>query len=126
MKITGPQITDFPLYVSEGGFKSLWQKYLVYNDRLVLKTLLRTIAIPFNEVEKTEIHPPNIKLIFKGVWFSKQFTPAIKLDLADLYEHLALYKKSGVIRIVLFTPENARIFKEYLDRAVERFHRNNR
>lgn len=123
MKISNAPTTDFPLYSSEGTFRSLWQKYYVYRDKLVLKTLLSKITIPFDEFDKVEIHPPNLKVMFKTNWFSKKFMPALKIDWADFNEHLAIYKKSGFIRVFLMTPDNLKMFKEYLGKAVENYHK---
>lgn len=123
MKITGPKITDFPLYTSEGGLKSLWQKYIIYPDKLVLKTLLRTITISYDEFDKAEIRPPNIKVMLNFNFFAQNFKLALKLDFVDFNEHLAINKKSGTYKILLITPDNLSIFKEYLDRAVDSYRR---
>ena len=115
---------DLPLHVSGRTFKSIGQEYSIYRDKLILDTLVHKIVIPFDELEKVEIHPPNVLILWKEIWKRRSFHFAWKLDLADLYEHVAVFKKTGNIKIYLFTPENPVLFKQYLEREIEVYNRN--
>lgn len=122
MKTTLSATTDFPLYVSNRTFKSMGQKYLIFQDRLELRTFLfGKFTIKFEELEKVELRRPNIQLMWDEMWKYKNLHYAIKLDIADFYEHLGVYKKSGWVHLLLFTPENPLQFKQYLERAATGF-----
>lgn len=112
-------IHQFPIYTSQGGFKSLWQKYDIYRDRLVLNTLLfGKFVIKFENIVKVELRDPNVKLVWTEIWRYKSIHYALKLDIADFYWHLGVHRKTGWIKLLLFTPENPSLFKQQLEQSI--------
>jgi hypothetical protein len=57
----------------------------------------------------------------KGDLHLRNFRPALKLDWANLVEHVVVDKKEGRLRRVLFTPDDPNAFKRALDEALARF-----
>jgi hypothetical protein len=113
---------EFPMFVSNRTFKSTGQKYLIFRDRLELRTILfGTFTINFVDLERVELRQQNVKIMWKELWKYKTLHYALKLDLADFYEHLGVYKKSGWVKLLLFTPENPVLFKQHLERALSDF-----
>ena len=96
-----------PLYVSKRSFKNLWQEYRVYLDRIELQCwiALHTLKIPLREIVDIQIRSPfsfwdllrgKASLSFRGV----------KIDQSDLYPHIAITRKSGLFKLIIFTPDN--------------------
>jgi len=93
------------VYESRGVFKSLWNKYTIYNDRLELEFRLffTKIVIPKNKLIHVGVFkPPVIRTVF---W-------AMKLDLADLYMHVGIERDFGLFKKIRFTPDNPQEFKQ--------------
>jgi hypothetical protein len=99
------QYTNVPLYVSSPTMKSLGNEYAIFADRIDL----RCRYLFFNKiitVKKADIvsigvfKPPVIRTSFK----------ALKLDLADFYEHVGITRKIGVFSQLRFTPDSPQKF----------------
>jgi len=117
-------IKDFPIYSSKGTFRSLWQKYHIFRDRVELNTfLLGKFVVYFEDIDRTEIRPSNLSLIGKFFRGERPFVMGIKLDLSDFCENLAIYKNKGFIKFFLFIPDNIKMFKQYMDYALNDFRR---
>ncbi len=115
---------DYPIYSSKGTFRSLWQKYHIYRNRLELNTfLLGKFVVNFEEIDRIELRPSNLTLM--GAFFrgKRPFEMGIKLDLSDFYENLAIYKNNGFIKFFLIIPDDLRVFKQYLENALNDFRR---
>jgi hypothetical protein len=99
-----------PLYTSRGTKKSMRNEYSIYADRIVLKCrfpfLLKTFVIRREDIVSIQSEKP-----FQVCRWT--FT-VLKLDLADLFEHVALERSSGLFKHLRFTPENP---GEFVERA---------
>src|SRR2546430_11831962 len=106
------------IYISNCTKKSLWQKYEIFDDRVELHTWVGNFKIPFNQIEKAEVYPP----VLKSLRLHLHNCPiGLNLDAVDFKEHVVLDKKKGLIRHLLFTPEDPAEFKRVLDEAIARF-----
>lgn len=97
------------VYKSAASVKSLGNEYSIFADRIELKCRFpfvnQTLIIQRDALVSIEVYqPPVIRTTF---W-------ALKLDLADLHEHVGIERKSGFFRQLRFTPENP---KEFVSRA---------
>ncbi len=101
------------IYVSPSATRSLWQEYRVLPDRIELqcKVALHTLVIPVDEIVDIQIRPP---LVFTDLFRGKRFAYAfpLKIDWADVSRHVAIEKKSGLMKHIRFTPENPDKFVE--------------
>jgi len=103
--------TDTPLYTSSPTGKSLKNAYFVHADRIELccrfPFFTKTMIIKKEDLISIEVfEPPVIKTTF---W-------ALKLDLADLNEHVGIKRKNGFFKQLRFTPENP---KEFISKVNE-------
>ena len=109
-----------PLYVSKRSLKNLWQAYRVYLDRIELQCwiALHTLKIPVREIADIRIKSPfsfwdllrgKASLSFRGV----------KIDLSDLYPHIAITRKSGLLKHIVFTPDNPNEFADIIKLLME-------
>ena len=114
-------MADEPIYISQSSAKSIWQEYRIYEDRLEFGTLLGTMSVPFDQIETIEVAPSDLSTLLHGKLTLKNFRPALKLDWANLVEHVVIDKSSGMLHRVLFTPENPKEFLETLERALGRY-----
>jgi hypothetical protein len=96
-----PLQTTVPIYVSEKSVKNLWQDYRVYADRVELRSwaVLSTFVIRAEDIVDVKVS-------------TGLFTWGLKLDLADLFEHVELRRKRGLFRSLKFTPDNPERFVE--------------
>ena len=100
---------DQPLYVSRRLFKNLWQQYRIYSDRIELRSCAGCKLIRAEDIADVEVRPPvAIGDVFRWKGFAQSF--ALKLDLADLYRHVAIQRRSGWIRHIRFTPDDPDTF----------------
>jgi len=104
---------DTPLYKSSSTKKSIGNEYAIYADRIELKCrfpfITKTLVIKKDDLISIEIFkPPVIRTTF---W-------ALKLDLADLNEHVGIKRINGFFKQLRFTPENP---KEFVAKARELF-----
>ncbi len=100
---------DIPTHVTHVSVRmgrNLWQEYRVYSDRIELQSwlLFHTIRIPTDEIQSIEIRPPFVFAeLFRGKGAGPAF--ALKLDLADLFRHVIIKKKTkGIFKFIAFTP----------------------
>ena len=109
-----------PLYVSKRSLKSLWQEYRIYLDRIELQCwiALHTLKIPVREIADIRIKSPfsfwdllrgKASLSFRGV----------KIDQSDLYRHIAIKRKSGLVKYIVFTPDNPDEFADIIKLLME-------
>jgi hypothetical protein len=108
-----------PLYVSKPTFKSLWQEYRLYPDRIELDTRpWGTVRVPLSDLKGVSIRPPVVIFdLFRGDYGLKELMLAPKLDLADLNEHVSL-EKTGFWKQFRITPEDPAQFKRAVDEAL--------
>jgi hypothetical protein len=107
---------DIPLYQSVPTKKSMGNKYAIYPDRIELKCrfpfVTKTLVIKKDDLISIDTYkPPAIRTTFR----------ALKLDLADLGEHVGLKRKNGFFKQLRFTPENP---KEFVSKVKEIFNLN--
>jgi hypothetical protein len=115
-------MNDAPLYTSKSTVKSLWQEYRIYADRVEFETPFGPMAVPFDEIERVEVSESEVKGLLRGDLHLKGFRPAFKLDWANFLEHVVLDKSEGILKRVLFTPEDPEGFKNALEEAIDRYH----
>ena len=105
---------DNPLYESVPTKKSMGNKYSIYSDRIELKCrfpfVTKTLIIKKDDLISINTYkPPVIRTTFR----------ALKLDLADLNEHVGIKRKKGFFKQLRFTPENP---KEFVSKAKKIYH----
>jgi hypothetical protein len=104
---------DTPLYKSRPTTRSIGNEYCIYADRIELKCRFpffpKTLVIKKDDLISIDIFkPPVIRTTF---W-------ALKLDLADLNEHVGIKRINGFFKQLRFTPENP---KEFVAKVKELF-----
>ena len=104
---------DIPLYKSAPTKKSIGNTYAIYSDRIELRCrfpfITKTLVIKKDDLISIDTYkPPVIRTTLR----------ALKLDLADLKEHVGIKRKIGFFRQLRFTPENP---KEFVSKAKEIF-----
>ncbi len=97
--------TDTPLYKSTPTKKSLGNEYSIYTDRIELRCrfpfFTKTLVVKKEDLISIGVFkPPVIRTTFR----------ALKLDLADLKEHVGIKRKNGFFKQLRFTPENPEEF----------------
>lgn len=103
--------TGTPLYKSKPSIKSIGNEYSIYTDRIELRCRFPFITKIFI-IKKDDIisidtfTPPVFRTAIR----------ALKLDLADLNEHVGIKRKNGFFKQLRFTPENP---KEFVTKAKE-------
>lgn len=107
---------DNPLYESVPTKIGMGNKYSIYSDRIELKCrfpfVTKTLVIKKDDLISIDTYkPPAIRTTFR----------ALKLDLADLGEHVGLKRKNGFFKQLRFTPENP---KEFVSKVKEIFNLN--
>ena len=95
---------SIPIYVSKRTGKNCWQDYRVFPDRIELRCwmILSTFVIPAEEILDIEVR--NWNFFSRKNWFS------LKLDWADLFQHILLHRKSGLFKYIRFTPDHPEAF----------------
>lgn len=96
---------ETPLYQSAPTKKSMGNTYTIYSDRIELACrfpfITKTLVIKKEDLILIDTYkPPVIRTTFR----------ALKLDLADLKEHVGIKRKSGFFKQLRFTPENPKAF----------------
>jgi hypothetical protein len=78
----------------------MWQDYQVFPDRVELRCwiLLRKLVIPAKDIVDIEVERP-AALGLKH-WY------AFKIDWADLFSHVVIHRRSGLLKHIKFTPDN--------------------
>jgi hypothetical protein len=110
-----------PLHQSPSSARSLWQAYRIYADRLELLTWYGAWSIPFDQIEACEVSEPLLRALVNLRADLSRLPRGIKLDLADFNEHVVVDRSAGLIRRVLFTPEDPQAFKAALEQALAAF-----
>ena len=105
--------TQTPLYKSIPTKKRIGNEYSIYTDRIELRCrfpfLTKTLVIKKDDLITIDIFkPPVVRTTFR----------ALKLDLADMKEHVGIKRKSGFFKQLRFTPENQ---KEFVSKVKEIF-----
>ena len=93
------------IYESKGTFKSLWNSYKIFEDRIELECCfsLKKIIITRDTFLGIDVYkPPVIRTTFR----------ALKIDLADLYYHVGIERSNGFFKQLRFTPTNPNEFKQ--------------
>ena len=102
---------DAPLYTSKRSWRSLWQEYRIYADRVELPSCFGRKVIPANELVDVEVRPPLVVGdLFRGKGF--RYCWALKLDMADLSRQVAVHRASGLMKRLRFTPDDPEKFVE--------------
>ncbi len=104
---------DTPLYESAPTKKSIGNRYVIYSDRIELRCrfpfITKTLLIGKEDLISIDTYkPPVIRTTFK----------ALKVDLADLKEHVGITRKNGFFKQLRFTPENP---EEFVSKVKEIF-----
>jgi len=114
-------MSDTPIYTSRSSVKSFWQEYHIYGDRLEFDTKFGLMTVPFEHIERVDVSESEVEGLLKGDLHLKNFRPALKLDWANFLEHVVVDKSEGLVRQVLFTPDDPEGFKSALDEALARY-----
>lgn len=120
---SGSNMDDQPIYVSKPTVKSLWQEYRIFPDRLVLGLhLTGPITVPFDDIEGVSVRPAGVvfDLVRRDYGFA-EIIRTLKLDLADLNEHVTIEHSTGHWRHFRITPEDPEEFVAALERALTAF-----
>jgi hypothetical protein len=110
-----------PVYTSGSTVKSLWQEYRIYADRVEFETLFGRLVVPFEHIERASVSESEVAGLLRGDLHLRNFRPALKLDWANFVEHVVLDKSQGLVRRILFTPEDPEAFVRALVAALQRF-----
>lgn len=102
-----------PIYRSKPTTKSMGNEYCIYYDRIELRCrfpfITRTLVIKKADLISIDVfRPPVLRTTF---W-------ALKLDLADLKEHVGIKREKGFFKELRFTPEKP---EEFVKRVREIF-----
>lgn len=113
-------IADEPLYVSKPSAKSLWREYRLYSDRLELESIpFGLVRVPLSDLRAVTVRPPVVVFdVFRGDYGLGDLLKTVKLDLADLNEHVSI-EKTGFWKQFRITPDDPRAFKAAVDAALE-------
>jgi len=106
--------SDVPVYRSRPSIKSVGNEYSIYPDRIELK--VRSLLIPtLFKIYKEDIL--SIDIYRPPVIRTSLF--ALKIDLADLKEHVGIKRKNGLFKQIRFTPENPKEFVAQAEKLFE-------
>jgi hypothetical protein len=98
-----------PLYESRRLFRNLWQRYRIYAGRVELSLFGRDKVIAADDILDVEVRPPPvIGDLFRGKGIAFSF--ALKMDLADFFRHVAIHRRSGLIKHIRITPDDPEEF----------------
>lgn len=116
----GRAVADVPVLTSPSTVESLWQEYRIYDDRLEFGTLVGTMTIPVEQIESVRIAESDVEGPMRGDLQLAGFRSALEIDWANFLEHVVLDKSAGVLRRVLFTPDDVHAFVASLGAALAR------
>jgi hypothetical protein len=110
---------DQPLYVSKPSAKNLWREYRLYADHLELDSVpWGLVRVPLSDVRAVSIRPAFVVFdVIRGDYGLRELMRTVKLDFADLNEHVAL-EKTGFWKQFRITPDDPRAFKAAVDEAL--------
>jgi hypothetical protein len=109
-----------PLYVSRPTVRSVWQEYRLFADRLELDLhLVGTIRVPLEDLTKVTVRPKGGVAfeVLRGDYGLKDLLRTVKLDWADLNEHVSVERETGVFRQFRLTPEDPAEFVRQVEAA---------
>ncbi len=107
-----------PRYTSPSRFLSLGATYEVHEDHLELRTRVHNFVIPFETLRGVAVRPPVVLFdAFRTDRGVRLPVRTLKLDLADLAEHVAIDLSKGFWRQLRLTPEDPAAFVEAVQRA---------
>ncbi len=111
-----------PLFVSRPTLKSVWQEYRIFPDRVELDLhLFGTIRVPLDDIAGVATRPKGVIFdVTRGDYGLKDLLRTLKLDWADLNEHVVIERESGVFRQFRLTPEDPEEFVRQLEAARSR------
>lgn len=90
-------------------------RYLVFGDRIELRTIFGWFKIAFSDLISLEKVPKNLTHL--GDKLRSGPPIGMKLDMVDLVDHLELLRKSGMFRRLCFTPDDLDGFLNAVRRA---------
>ena len=107
------------LHVSTPHVASLGAEYRVYADRIEVDSpILPTIVVPIGEVEAVTVRPPLVVAdLFRTDHDLQHTWLALKVDCADLVEHVAIQRASGLFRQLRITPRDLHGFVQAVEEA---------
>ena len=114
-------MSDTPIYASKCTTKNLWHEYQIYDDRVEMHTWCGPWRVPFDQIERVEVAEPIIKAVMHLRADMSHWPRQLKLDTADVSEHVTIEKSKGLIRTVFFTPDDPNAFKAALESAMARY-----
>lgn len=104
---------DILLYESVPTNKSMGNRYFVYSDRIELKCrfpfFTKILVIKKDDLVSIDTYEPPV--MRTTLW-------ALKVDFADLAEHVGITRKNGFFKQLRFTPDNP---KEFVSKVKEAF-----
>jgi len=101
--------SETPLAISRPTWRSLWQEYRVYPDRIEIRSWVGTTVIPLEAVVSVEKRPALVVAdAFRGKPLA--YWCALKLDFADLFPHVAIHRRAGIFKNLRITPEDPDAF----------------
>ncbi len=111
------------LYKSAATAKSLWQEYRIYEDHLELDLqIFGTLTVPFHVISAVNVRPRMVVLDFiRGKYPLADMFRTVKLDMADLMEHVTVEKNEGFWKQLRITPDNPEVFKQVADQALQTY-----
>jgi hypothetical protein len=82
----------------------MWQDYRIFPDRVELRcwVLLRTLVIQAEDIVDVAVE--------SSALFNFKHWYAFKIDWADLFSHVEIHRKSGLLKYIKFTPDNPAYF----------------
>ncbi len=90
--------------------------YIIYNDRIRIQGFpgFYFFDIKFRDIDHVEVRRGPV---FRDLSRTKRI---LKNDLADLFEHIAVVKRTGVWREIRITPKEPRRFLDILQDAIRK------
>lgn len=100
------------IYISPRTPRSFWNEYRIYENRVELEFRLffTKIVIPLDELKSCQVYPPSV--IRSALW-------ALKLDWADLFEHVGIHRINGMFKQLRFTPIDPKDFVSQIENIVQ-------
>lgn len=106
-------LNETPVYVSKPTGRNFWQKYSVYSDRIELRSwfCFKNFVIPWEELIEIKVCP---REVVSDLWREKSLASllALKLDWSDIFTHVVIRRRSGLLRYIRFTPDDPEKFVE--------------
>jgi hypothetical protein len=109
-------LDELPIYESRRTPAGMWQRYLVFRDRVELRTVFGIFRIPLDEIVAIEKMGPLMSGGFtkprdEGPAGSRrlidpQAALALKLDWADVTNHVLIQRRRGPFKYLRFTPDD--------------------